>query len=238
MIDSPEAIANSLQALSEQFHAIAQNLANVNTSGYKRILCDFINAPAGAAAPANPDAITVKTVHDFSPGTLVQTERALDLGLQGKGFFVLETPDGQLYTRHGVFTTSADGRLVDLSGRAVAGESGPIVIPRNAPLPSINVSADGNISAGKTVLGKLKLVEFADPQVLVAAGQNAFQGPADQATAAKTTTVHQGFQEASNVGAVDELVQLIMVSRLYEANTKAAHAYDERMKTLLGVAAG
>ena len=238
MVDSADAIANSLQALSEQFHAIAHNLANVNTSGYKRVLCDFVTAPAGAGGPAAPGAVRVKTVHDFSPGTLVQTERALDLGLQGKGFFVLETPDGQLYTRHGVFTTNAEGRLVDLAGRAVAGESGPIVIPKNAPLHSINVSADGNISAGKTVLGKLKLVEFADPQVLVAVGQNAFQGPADQATAAKTTTVHQGFQEASNVGAVDELVGLIMVSRLYEANTKAAHARDERLKTLLGVAAG
>jgi flagellar basal-body rod protein FlgF len=238
MVGSAEAIANSQKVLSAQFHVIAHNLANVNTSGYKRILCDFINAPTVAGSQASPDAVTVKTVHDFSPGALVQTERALDLGLQGKGFFVLETPEGQLYTRHGVFTTNAEGRLVDLAGRAVAGESGPIVIPKNAPLRSINVSADGNISAGKAVLGKLRLVEFADPQVLVAVGQNAFQGPPNLATAAKTTTVHQGFQEASNVGVVDELVGLIMVSRLYEANLKAAHAQDERLKTLLQVAAG
>jgi flagellar basal-body rod protein FlgF len=236
MVDSIEANASSQAALTAQFEAITQNLANANTTGYKRILCDIINqAGAGPGAPAS---VALKTVHDFSQGSMMQTDRPLDLALQGQGFFVLETPQGQYYTRHGVFTTNAEGQLVDSTGRGVAGESGPIVIPKNTPLTSVSIGKDGTVATGKAVLGKLKLVEFKAPEILVSVGEGAFQAPPTLATPSQKTNVQQGFQESSNVSVVNEMVGLITVSRLYEANVKAIHARDERMKNLLQVAAG
>jgi flagellar basal-body rod protein FlgF len=236
MVDSIGQNASSQEALTEQFETITHNLANANTPGYKRIMCDFISQPS--SVPGASPEVALKTVHDFSQGALVQTDRPLDLAIQGQGMFVLETPQGELYTRHGVFTTNADGKLVDPSGRGVAGESGPIVIPNNTPLRSISIGADGTLAAGTTVLGKLKLVEFKTPENLVAVGEGAFQATSGQATPAENTTVHQGFQEASNVNVVNEMVGLITVSRLYEANVKTLHARDERLKSLLQVAAG
>jgi flagellar basal body rod protein FlgG len=239
MVDSIQANASSQEALSARFEATAHNLANANTGGYKRIMCEFISGgAAGTGAATGSDAISVKAVHDFSQGALAETGRSLDLGLQGKGFFVLETPKGQLYTRHGVFTTNGEGQLTDLIGRVVAGDSGPIVIPKNVAVSAIGVGSDGTVSAGKNVLGKVKVVEFEDPQVLTAVGQNAFEGPSNLAQAPKATVVRQGYQEASNVSVVDELVGLITVSRMYEANLKTVQSRDERLKTLLGVAAG
>jgi flagellar basal-body rod protein FlgF len=233
MIDSIEPNAASQEALTSQFQVITQNLANSNTTGYKRILCDFIGQASGGAPGGS---ITVKIAHDFSQGSLVQTDRPLDLALQGQGFFVLETPQGQFYTRHGVFTTNAEGKVVDSLGRTVVGESGPLTIPKTMPLSSVSVSADGTLAAGNNVLGKFKLVEFKAPEVLVAVGEGAYQAPSGQAATAQKTSVHQGFQESSNVNVVNEMVGLITVSRLYEANVKAMHARDERLKSLLQVA--
>jgi flagellar basal-body rod protein FlgF len=235
MVDSIGANASCQEALTTQFQTITQNLANVNTCGYKRILCDFISQ---ADAAGGPPGVALKTVHDFSQGAMQQTDRPLDLALQGQGFFVLETPQGQFYTRHGVFTTNAEGQIVDASGRGVAGESGPLIIPKATPLSSVSVGTDGTLAAGKNVLGKLKLVEFKTPEVLVALGEGAFQAPSNLAASAQKTTVHQGFQESSNVNVVNEMVGLITVSRLYEANAKAMHSRDERLKSLLQVAAG
>jgi flagellar basal-body rod protein FlgF len=237
MVDSIGPNAACQEALATQFDTIAHNLANSNTSGYKRLLCDFISQSAPGAV-GGPPGVIAKTSHDFSQGALVQTDRPLDVAIQGQGFFVLETPQGQFYTRHGVFSTNADGQLVDASGRSVAGESGPLSIPKTMPLNSVTISSDGTLSAGPSVLGKFKLVEFKAPEVLAAVGEGAFEAPASQATPSEQSTLRQGFQEASNVNVVNEMVGLITVSRLYEANAKVLNSRDEKLKSLLQVAAG
>ena len=235
MIDSAQAYAAAQEALTKQYHAITQNLANASTVGYKRIQCEV---QAGGAGAQSSGSVTGKLSLDLTQGHLVQTGRALDLALNGPGFFVLETPKGNLYTRHGVFQVNAQGQLVDSSGRTVAGESGPLILS-NGGSESLNVTADGRIFAGKQELGKLRVVEFEKTPDMEPAGQCTYQ-PRDKATpaAAVKTTVQQGFQEASNVNVVDELVGLITVSRLYEANAKSLRSQDDRYKNLLQVAMG
>ena len=234
MIDSAQSYASAQDALTKQYQAITQNLANASTVGYKRIQCEV----QGGGGKAGSGTVTGKLSLDLTQGHLVQTGRALDLALNGSGFFVLETPKGNLYTRHGVFQANAQGQLVDSSGRTVAGESGPLMLPNGAS-ESLNVTADGRIFSGKQELGKLRIVEFEKPPDMEPAGQCTYQvrGKANPAAAAKTT-VQQGFQEASNVNMVDELVGLITVSRLYEANAKSVHSQDDRYKNLLQVAMG
>jgi flagellar basal-body rod protein FlgF len=237
MIDSAQAYAAAQEALTKQYHAITQNLANSSTVGYKRIQCEV--QAGGAAGRAASGIVNSKLSLDLTQGHLVQTGRALDLALSGPGFFVLETPKGNAYTRHGVFQVNAQGQLVDSSGRTVAGESGPLLLPNGAS-ESLNVTADGRIFSGKQELGKLRIVEFGEKAPdMEPAGQCAYKprGKADPAAAAKTT-VQQGFQEASNVNVVDELVGLITVSRLYEANAKSIRSQDDRYKNILQVAMG
>ena len=235
MIDSTQSYASAQDALTKQYQAITQNLANASTVGYKRIQCEV---QAGGAGAKSSGSVAGKLSLDLTQGHLVQTGRALDLALNGPGFFVLETPQGNLYTRHGVFQVNAQGQLVDSSGRTVAGESGPLILSNGAS-ESLNVTADGRIFAGKQELGKLRVVEFEKAPDMEPAGQCTYQAR-DKATpaAAVKTTVQQGFQEASNVNVVDELVGLITVSRLYEANAKSLRSQDDRYKNLLQVAMG
>lgn len=237
MSDPIETTTSSLQALSDQYHAIAHNLANVNTAGYKRRCSSFLQLLQEAQALSDIALIVDQVSIDFSQGALTCTGRALDLGLEGKGFFVLETPEGPLYSRSGVFRTNAEGQLVDSSGRTIAGEGGPIVIPSTASTAAVGVSADGSISVAGQGVGKFRLVEFENEMDLVPVGGNCFRAPVDAVTTPATNTaVRQGFQEASNVRVVGELVGLITVTRLYEANLKAIQTQDETLKNILQVA--
>ncbi|KKL59069.1 hypothetical protein LCGC14_2219070, partial [marine sediment metagenome] len=180
-----------------------------------------------------------KTAIDFTQGALIRTGRPLDLALNGKGFFVIETPAGELYTRNGTCAINPDGQLVDTQGRVIAGEDGAIAIPGTASSLDVHVSSDGAISVTGKRIGKLKLVEFEDTSLLMPVGGGCYRptGPVELKEAAGTT-VQQGYREGSNVSAVKELVRLITVSRLYQANVKSVGSHSDRLKHLLQVAMG
>jgi len=245
MAEDIELIASSIAALGQDFEVAAHNLANISTTGYKRLRSCFhsqlesllagMEQAAGATAGGVQSEISV----DFSQGDLIRTGRPLDLAIEGPGFFIIETPEGPLYGRNGSFRTNANGQLVDAEGRTVAGEAGPIVIPPAVSHLNVRISRDGTVSAGTSRLGRLRLVEFGDTSRLESVGGSCFR-PTEPTTpaAAVATTVHQGYQEASNVPAVRELIRLILISRLYEANIKSAQTVDEQMKYLLQVAMG
>ena len=245
MSDPIETTTSSLEALGREYQVIAHNLANASTTGYKRRCSSFVQLlqQAQALDATGPEAsmpageVVDQVLIDFSQGALTRTGRPLDLGLDGEGFFVLETPEGPLYTRNGAFRTNPEGQLVDPAGRSVAGEAGPIVMPNTASTSSVRVTRDGSISVAGQTVGKLRLVEFDEESVLTPVEGTSFRAPADATpNPAANTTVQQGFQEASNVGIVEELVGLITVTRQYEANLKAIQAQDERMKNILEVA--
>ena len=172
----------------------------------------------------SPGDIELTSSLDFSQGNLSETGRQLDFAIYGKGFFVIETPNGPLYTRNGIFQTNQNGQIIDSQGRIVAGEGGPITIPTDAGgIPQVSVSNDGSISAGGITIGKFRLVDFGDNEAkLVPTGESCYRMPDEniQPVAAENITVKQGSQEVSNVKMIEELVDMIMVTRLYEANMK------------------
>lgn len=234
-----EATPSTLEALADQYHSIAHNLANVSTTAYKRRLSVFSRAllEQMQTGEAGTGEVSEQTFIDFTQGVLAQTDRPLDLAIDGEAFFELETPDGPLYTRNGTFRTNQEGQLVDFSGRTVAGTSGPIMIPTGVALEQVQVSHDGTISAAGQGIGRLKLMSFQDATQLEPIGGSCFRAPTDVTPEAdQTAAVHQGYREASNVSIVEELVELIMVTRLYEANITAMLTQDERIKTILQVA--
>lgn len=231
-------VGSTLNELTREFNIITHNLANVSTAGYKR-RCNAFSKSLLAQEPAAEASgeVSLNTTFDFSQGEAVQSGRSLDFALCGKGFFVVETPEGPLYTRNGLFHLNQNGQIVDSAGRIIAGEGGPISIPPNTELSQISVSSDGSISADGIPVGKFKLVDFGDGESeLVAVGVNCFGAPENRTEEAENLIVKQGFQESSNVQMVEELVDMMMVSRLYEANMKFISARMDTSQSIIGVA--
>ncbi len=226
MSDITDQVSSSIDALTKEFEIITHNLANVSTAGFKRrsnAFSQYIETPEAGTETYSPGTIELNSAFDFSQGNIVETDRPLDFALYGKGYFVIETPEGPLYTRNGIFLTNQNGQIVDFQGRIVAGEAGPITIPNDMGTSQVGVSNDGSISIGGTTVGKFQLVDFGDNEdKLVPTGENCYAMPDEniQPVAAENIVIKQGYQEASNVKIIDELVDMIMVSRLYEANMK------------------
>jgi len=243
MPSSIDAVSTSLEALTEQYRSITDNLANANTPGFKRMRVSFAQTLAEALAGAEEPAagtghVSANSAVDFSQGALTPTGRALDLALAGKGFFTLKTPDGERYTRCGKFHLNEQRQLVDTVGRIVGGTGGaPIVVPPTVSTMDIRVTREGDLRAGETSIGRLEIVDFADRSKLAPKGSDCFEALAGAGRGdAVAPTVRQGYLEGSNVSVVEELVGLIMVTRLYEANIKSISVQDEQMKNLLEVA--
>ena len=244
MSEIAEIIGASNEALTREFETIAHNLSNVSTNGYKRRINTFSKTLEEQGA-LNMDESGYQddakySTYDFTQGRMVETGRKLDFALSGKGFFVIETPDGPLYTRNGMFRMDEAGQLVDAEGRVVAGDSGPISIPTTASLDQVNFSRDGSIQANGAPVGKFLLVDFKDdePQ-LMSAGLNCFAAPDGlEPIPAETVVVSQGFQEGSNVQLYEEMVDMMMVTRMYEANMRFSAVGKTTTQGLLNVAMG
>jgi flagellar basal-body rod protein FlgG len=245
-----------LDAQQTRMAVISNNLANVNTTGFKRDRATFedmlyqnVRQP-GAQLSANAQAPTglmlgtgvrlVATEKTHVQGSLVQTKGALDLAIQGEGFFQITQADNSIaYTRDGAFKKSATGQLVTATGQPLF----PVVqIPQNAA--SITVSQDGIVSVelttgGAQQIAQLTIARFNNPAGLQAMGQNLLrETPASGAPqpvnpgAGGAGTLAQGAVEASNVNVVEEMVNMIETQRAYEINSKAISAVDGMLKFL------
>ncbi len=243
MTDVGTQVATTLNALMNEFDVISHNLANVSTSGYKRRCSNFsaaLAAQTGDGAKASGAETIVAGGIDFSQGNMIETGQPLDVALHGKGFFVIETPEGPLYTRHGVFRLNPNGQIVDAQGRMVAGDGGPLAVPTEVDVSEVQVGPDGRLFARGGMVGQFKVVDFpGKTDQLVPVGFNCYRVPKDvAATPAEGAVVKQGYQEGSNVQLVEELVNMIMVSRIYEANAKLVNAKKDTSSSALGVAMG
>ena len=239
MADITAQVSASLDALTREFDIIAHNLANVSTTGYKRRCHGFAQA-LDSQNGGDGTAGGADSAFDFSQGTLVETGRTLDVALYGKGFFVIETPEGPLYTRHGVFRTNQNGQIVDSQGHLVAGAAGPLTVPAETGVSQISVSYSGQVNADGAELGQFRIVDFPGQEdQLVPVGLSCFQAPEDvQPTDAEEVMVKQGCQESSNVQMIEELVSMIMVTRTYEANVKLVNVTKDTTNSVIGVAMG
>jgi len=206
-------------ALQRQMDVVANNMANINTTGFKAedLLFKQYDMPV-AADNDFPGSQTVAytedwaTVHNMTTGALDQTGNPLDLALSGPGFLSVQTPAGTRYTKAGSLAINAQGTLVDLSGNPVLSTSGPVQFDSNDS--DIIISKDGTISTSQGTKGKLAIAEFADPQAMTREGKNLWNGPAP--IAPTETSVVQGSVERSNVSPVEEMAQMIRVQRAYE----------------------
>ena len=234
----------NLNALMYELDLIANNVANVSTVGFKRSVNSFskvLEAQQKAGEPVGEGENKVTTAIDFSQGGLKNTERNLDFALYGKGFFVIETETGPVYTRNGMFNTNDKSQIVDGLGRLVAGKTGAMTIPGDYGVSQLYVSSDGAVSVDGLPVGEFKLVEFKeeDEAKLVPVGNNCFVIADDvKPEDAANVVVKQGYQETSNVQMVEELMDMIMVSRIYESNVKLSNSQSEISGSLMSLAMG
>lgn len=243
MTISSNTIASGLGALMHEYETISHNLANSSTSGFKRRVNAFSaelqrQQRLGEERSLLNGQINAEGAIDFSQGALTNTGNPLDVALEGAGFIALETPQGPLYTRNGALTINILGQLVDASGRLVAGQNGPIVIPRAVPESDLHIDPDGAVCAGEMELGRIRIVDFGrDTAMLTPAGDGCFRAPIDAApVAAANTRLRQGHREQSNVQMMQELTGLMTLSRLYETNINVLRKRRENTAALMDIA--
>lgn len=254
MIRALYSSSSGMQAQQLNLDTIANNLANVNTTGFKRTRVDFqdllyqtYRAPGtiGSQGNAIPTGIQVgqgsrpvATQRLFSQGDFQQTDNPLDLVIEGDGFFQITRPDGSTaYTRAGAFKRDGTGRVVTSDGYLLVPN---LVLPADAK--NITIGSDGIVSvtlAGQTApqqVGAIQLAQFVNPAGLLAVGRNLFTPTQASGTATLGTpgatglgTLSQGFLELSNVKVVDEMVAMITSQRAYEASSKAIQTADDML---------
>jgi len=228
----------SRQATLERHLAvISNNLANVNTNGFKgdqTLFEEYLTSGAHEDnfKPADRRVSYVQDrgiFHDLTQGALQKTSNPLDVAISGDGFLTVQTAGGERYTRDGNLQINSTGQLVTNSGDAVLGTSGPIVFQPTDH--DIAISQDGTITvqegASRTdsIRGKLRVVNFTDAQKLLKQGNNLFSAPNGVAAQQDTkSTVQQGFVEKSNINSVVEMSRMIEINRTYTsiANMLAA----------------
>ncbi len=244
------AAATGMAAQQTTIDTIANNLANVNTSGFKKSTASFQDlfyeelatsgedgaTPATAQVGAGVRTVAVEKNHTGGP--ITPTGQPLDVAIDGRGFFELETADGNpLYTRDGHFTKDADGYVVTAGGVQLAGG---INIPPDAV--SIRIDPDGTVyftvegDTNETSAGQLQVAAFANPSGLRAMGGNVFQetsqsGGAQYVDLGTEVKVQGGHLEGSNVDPASELIALIKAQRAYELTSKVVQAADETLQT-------
>lgn len=208
-------------ALARELDVIANNMANVNTNGFKARssrFAEYLDADARADAFPRPDrqvsfVIDAGTGLDLREGAVQETGNPLHLALRGDGFLVVETPAGERFTRNGALQLDAEGLLVTSDGFPVMGERGAIRFqPDDA---DIVIAPDGTIETPDGPRGQLRLVRFEDPQALSNIGANLFASEAEPLPAEGQVRVAQGSIERSNVQAVLEMTRMMEVSRAY-----------------------
>ncbi len=236
--------AAAAQAYEKRLEVVANNLANVNTAGFKRDAVSFqayLSSEGGQAQAVQPPYaapqagaqfwIAYQSRTDFTPGPLKQTGNLLDLALSGKGLFSAESPEGTVYTRRGNFTLNPEGLLVTQEGWPVQGDGGEIRVDggRSAAPggPSVSVGEDGTVRVNGRDVGRLRIEDFPQPGSLVKTGQGYFKAAAGGGEAVENISVAQGFLEMSNVEAVQSMVEMIEILRGYESYQRVIRSVDE-----------
>jgi flagellar basal-body rod protein FlgG len=254
VIRSLNTAARAMQLEQVRIDALANNLANASATGFRQVITRLAEPapttgpaavaaapdadPAAAAAPARTAAGAVEPrwrpvtradlTHalDARPGPIKPSGRDTDVAIMGRGFFEVQTADGPRYTRNGSFTLDAERRLTTPDGKPVLGDGGPLKLEGG----EFTIAADGTVTVDGQSVGRLKLVDFADPTRLEHMGDALLKAPADlapQPVPVEDTVVAQGHVESSNVNPVDTLVAMIEAQRAFEIQSKVLQTEDE-----------
>jgi flagellar basal-body rod protein FlgF len=228
------AACTALMARSQALDLVANNLANTNTTGFRgghyvfrSLLADSSHLPISNLNRAvNNYSVLGGSEVDLTQGNLEKTGNDLDMGIQGPGFFVVQSQAGQVYTRNGSFHVSAEGKMITSAGDPVLGENGKPISIIGAP---VSVSSDGTISVGGVLTGKLKIVDFPAGTQLGSAGNTYYSAPESAAIPASHAGVQQGMLESSNVNPVSSAVELVTVQRYAELMQRALSLFNTDM---------
>ncbi|HLJ94164.1 MAG TPA: flagellar hook basal-body protein [Gemmataceae bacterium] len=212
----------------------AANLANATSTGYRSqgyaygTFAATLDQAVAAVPTTGPGSAGVSGIFtNFDPGPVQSTGNPLDVAITGDGYFVVDGPGGQLYTRNGAFELDSQGQLQTKSGLLVRGEGGPIAIPQGTS--RIIISSDGTVQADANPVGRLQLARVANPRTsLQRVGDTLFQGPPPQPQLdTADIRVLQGYREGSNVQVVNEMISMLSGMRYYEASERALRTLSE-----------
>lgn len=231
--------------LERQMDVVANNVANVNTNGYKAdksLFQEYLKSGAHEDNFVGQDrrvsyVLDSGTFKDFSQGSTEQTKNPLDVAIDGGGFLAVQTPAGERYTRDGGLQINNQGQLVTAAGNPVLGNSGPIVFQPTDH--DVSIAADGNITVLEginrisAIRGKLRLVSFAQAQNLLKEGTNLYSADAAAAQPDTASMVRQGFIEKSNVNSVAEMSRMIEVTRTYTQIANMLQQQSDLHKTAI-----
>jgi flagellar basal-body rod protein FlgF len=234
------AACTGLAAQTQALELIANNLANLGTTGYRAQQATFRSLLAGpGTVPLNPLNAVINNFGllsgsrvDETPANLSATGNPLDLGLGGNGFFAVQSGQQILYTRNGSFHVAPNGQLMTASGASVLAEQTNLLappVPVSLPAGAVTVSADGTISVNSAVVAKLRLAEFSPETSLTAEGNSLYSAPANAEQPSPATAVHQSMLENSNVNPMVSVVQLITVQRNTEMLQRALTVLDSQL---------
>jgi flagellar basal-body rod protein FlgF/flagellar basal-body rod protein FlgG len=232
--------------LERQMDVVANNVANVNTNGYKADRSMFQEYLASGAHEDNFLGTDRRvsyvqdraTFHDFSQGAVEETRNPLDVAIDGGGFLVVQTPAGERYTRDGALQINNQGQLVTAGGNPVLGNSGPIVFQSTDK--QVSIASDGNVTVLEgtsridSVRGRLRVVSFAQAQNLQKEGSNLYSaGQGNTAQPDTSSKLRQGFVEKSNVNSVLEMSRMIEVTRTYTQISNLLQQQSDLHKTAI-----
>ena len=198
-----------------RFETIANNMANINTNGFKKNIISF------------NQALEMNSISkaDFTQGPVRHTGNELDVALDSKGFFKIQTGNGIRYTRDGAFTLDENGTLVTLNGDSVFGQNGPITIDGS----KVTIGGDGQVQVDDESVDRLMVVDFENPQLLQKEGGSMYfySGEEKEISTVEDVGVQQGYLESSNVNSTEEMIKMIETYRAFESVQKAIQSIDK-----------
>ena len=221
-------------ALYNQMDMTANNIANMNTPGFKSqslLFKEYLNKTPSDTGDKISQVQNYGAYRNTAQGPLTQTSNKLDVAIQGSGYFAVQTPQGTQYTRNGSFSLNANGEIVTQSGNQVLGTSGPLTVQQGAS--QINIMADGEVSTDKGTIGTLKLVSFSNEQALSPVGNSLYD--AQQAVPVPVDKPHvmQGMLEGSNVQPITEMNRMLNITRMYQSVQHMLTTDHDEQRTMI-----
>ena len=243
MLEGLNSAAAGMAAQQQRLDAVSNDLANANTTGYKRVRVgfrDLVYTQTGRSSAQGPQTgagvAAIDAGRAFQQGAIQRTEQPFDVAIQGDGFLRVRLPDGrQALTRDGSLRVDEAGKLVTSSGGVVQ----PAVnLPASASGANVSIGPDGTVLAGGRRVGRIELVSVRSPQQLQPVGDNAFLATAESGAvrpAPAATTLTQGALEMSNVDMAEAMVSMIESQRAFQLTSKAIHTQDQMWEIANGV---
>ena len=243
MLEGLNSAAAGMAAQQQRLDAVSNDLANANTTGYKRVRVgfrDLVYTQTGRSSAQGPQTgagvAAIDAGRAFQQGAVQRTEQPFDVAIQGEGFMRVRLPDGrQALTRDGSLRVDEAGKLVTSSGAVV---QPAVTFPASASVSSVSIGPDGTVLAGGRRVGRIELVSVRSPQKLLPVGDNAFLATPESGAvraAPASTTLTQGALEMSNVDMADSMVAMIESQRAFQLTSKAIQTQDQMWEIANGV---